>query len=333
MAKHKEATEITIVQEERSGFAEFVDRYKWFGIGLLALVAAVIVWRSRSKVEETSNARADWGQLHNAMTGGNRTPETLGAAAMAVADKKVAAWARMLKSVDESRTREFGAAQESLSLIGTEVPAILDKVEFPIGPDGASSTIVAHLDAAFAREQAFFKDNPLYENPPLPADAPKVEFETDQGNFTVGLYINLAPGHVKNFLKLVENGDYVGTKFHRVNRGQFIQGGDPNTKEGEPETWGLGGPEYTIPSEDSGLKHTAGALAGARKSGATESSGSQFYITVAPMHGMFDGRYDVFGTIIDGLDKLEELTNAETLEDNPERPTAPVTILSTRVIE
>src|SRR5690606_29085106 len=42
----------------------------------------------------------------------------------------------------------------------------------------------------------------LFENPPLPADAPKVRLNTSKGSILVGLYADKAPLHVENFLKL-----------------------------------------------------------------------------------------------------------------------------------
>ena len=69
MAKHKAATEITIIQEERSAFAETVDRYKWHGLGLLVVLSALIVWRQRAGVAAVKVERADWAEFYNAQNG------------------------------------------------------------------------------------------------------------------------------------------------------------------------------------------------------------------------------------------------------------------------
>jgi peptidyl-prolyl cis-trans isomerase B (cyclophilin B) len=85
-------------------------------------------------------------------------------------------------------------------------------------------------------------------------------------------------------LKLVKEGYYDGTLFHRVIKDFMIQGGDPDSK-GAPAGMplGVGGPDYTLEAEiKDGLFHKRGALAAARQGDQVNperrSSGSQFYI-------------------------------------------------------
>jgi peptidyl-prolyl cis-trans isomerase A (cyclophilin A) len=52
-----------------------------------------------------------------------------------------------------------------------------------------------------------------------------VAFETTLGSFTVELNSEQAPVTVKNFLRYVEDGSYVGSIFHRVIPGFMLQGG------------------------------------------------------------------------------------------------------------
>ncbi len=91
------------------------------------------------------------------------------------------------------------------------------------------------------------------------------------------------PRHRDNFKRLVATAFYDSTTFHRVIAGFMIQGGDPNSKDNDPNNDGQGGPGYTIPAEfQPTLFHRRGALATARTSDQVnpqrESSGSQFYI-------------------------------------------------------
>lgn len=111
----------------------------------------------------------------------------------------------------------------------------------------------------------------------------KVKIETTLGDIIVRLY-DETPIHRDNFVKLVKEGYYDGTLFHRVIKDFMIQGGDPDSK-GAPagKMLGVGGPDYTLEAEiKDGLLHKRGALAAARQGDEVNperrSSGSQFYI-------------------------------------------------------
>ena len=111
----------------------------------------------------------------------------------------------------------------------------------------------------------------------------RIIISTDKGDIVLRLY-DETPKHRDNFLKLVKEGYYNGTLFHRVIKGFMIQGGDPDSK-GAPKGkhLGAGGPDYTIEAEiRPNLYHKRGALCAARLGDDVnpnkESSGSQFYI-------------------------------------------------------
>lgn len=333
MAKHKAATEVTIVQEERSAFAEFVDSYKWHAFGLLAIIAGAIIYLQRSGQAEVNAVRADWEELFNArLNGGDDLAASFASASRAVSDQGIASWVKVYQAAVEATERDFGDATETLSLAREHASPLLTKLTFPIGPEGAEMSLMDHMSNRIVAEADFHKMAKIYSNPELPADHPKIQFNTSAGKIVLGLYTDLAPRHAKNMVKLASEGFYDGILFHRINDGEFMQGGDPNTKEGEPDTWGLGGPGYKIPEEKNGLKHVEGAVAAAKSSGATESSGSQFYICSSPLHSKYDGKYVVFGVVLEGLDIVKTITEAETEEGNAERPVNPVKIESTVVL-
>ena len=111
----------------------------------------------------------------------------------------------------------------------------------------------------------------------------KVKIQTMLGDIIVRLY-DETPIHRDNFVKLVKEGYYDGTLFHRIIKDFMIQGGDPDSK-GAPsgKMLGVGGPDYTLEAEiKDGLFHKRGALAAARQGDEVNperrSSGSQFYI-------------------------------------------------------
>jgi cyclophilin family peptidyl-prolyl cis-trans isomerase len=111
----------------------------------------------------------------------------------------------------------------------------------------------------------------------------KVEIQTQYGNMIVELY-NETPKHRDNFIKLVSQKYYDDLIFHRVIKNFMIQGGDPNSRNAQPnEQLGNGGPEYTIDAEFlPQFIHKKGALSAARQGDNVnplkKSSGSQFYV-------------------------------------------------------
>ena len=110
-----------------------------------------------------------------------------------------------------------------------------------------------------------------------------VKLETTMGNITVALY-NETPKHRDNFIKLVKEGVYDSTLFHRVIKQFMIQAGDPDSKNASDNAMlGSGDVGYTIPAEfNPKFFHKKGVLAAARQGDDVNpekaSSGCQFYI-------------------------------------------------------
>lgn len=141
------------------------------------------------------------------------------------------------------------------------------------------------------------------------AQNPIVTIEMEDGSvMKAELYPQIAPNTVNNFISLIQKGYYDGVIFHRVIPGFMIQGGDP-------QGTGTGGPGYCIPGEFShngfanDLKHSRGVLSMARTM-VPDSAGSQFFI----MHETsphLDGDYAAFGQVIEGLDVIDAIANAD----------------------
>ena len=110
-----------------------------------------------------------------------------------------------------------------------------------------------------------------------------VKLETTMGNITVALY-NETKKHRDNFIKLVKEGVYDSTLFHRVIKQFMIQAGDPDSKNASDTAMlGSGDVGYTIPAEfNPKFFHKKGVLAAARQGDDVNpekaSSGCQFYI-------------------------------------------------------
>ncbi len=191
-----------------------------------------------------------------------------------------------------------------------------------------------------------------------------VRLETSMGTIRVAL-LDETPRHRDNFLKLVSEGFYDGTLFHRVIKDFMIQGGDPDSKTAVPgQKLGEGDVGYTLAPEFRlpYYYHLRGAVAAARESDDVNpqmrSSGCQFYIvygkTIGPagikkarqtldemgieltpeminayeQYGgspHLDGQYTVFGQVIEGMDVVKEIQKVSTDENN--RPEEDVVII------
>jgi cyclophilin family peptidyl-prolyl cis-trans isomerase len=184
----------------------------------------------------------------------------------------------------------------------------------------------------------------------------KVQITTEYGKMIAVLY-NETPKHRDNFVKLVKEGWYENSPFHRVIKDFMIQGGQ--NADGRQD------PGYTIPAEFLPAKyHKKGALAAARMPDQANpekaSSGSQFYIvegttftaqsleTMGARTGVkytpdqiktygtiggtphLDGGYTVFGEVIEGLDVIDKIAGVQT--GQMDKPMKPVT-MSIKIIE
>ena len=182
-----------------------------------------------------------------------------------------------------------------------------------------------------------------------------VVINTNMGTIKAKLY-NDTPLHRDNFLKLVNEGWYNGSPFHRVINQFMIQGGQ--NKDGRLD------PGYTVPAEfKDNHFHKKGALAAARQPDQVNpkkaSSGSQFYIVQGKVYDdrtldMFEGRmgkvfsarqrqayrtvggtphldgeYTVFGEVIEGIEVVDKIAAVKT--GRMDVPVTPVTILSVTI--
>jgi peptidyl-prolyl cis-trans isomerase B (cyclophilin B) len=182
-----------------------------------------------------------------------------------------------------------------------------------------------------------------------------VVIKTSMGTIKAKLY-NDTPQHRDNFIKLVNEGWYNGSPFHRVISQFMIQGGQ--NADGRLD------PGYTVPAEfKDNHFHKKGALAAARQGDQVNpkkaSSGSQFYIVQGKVYDdkwldMFenrsgkvlsakqrqayktvggtphlDGDYTVFGEVTEGLDIVDKIAAVKTGRNDV--PVEPVTIISVTI--
>jgi peptidyl-prolyl cis-trans isomerase B (cyclophilin B) len=156
--------------------------------------------------------------------------------------------------------------------------------------------------------------------------------KTAYGELTVAFWPDVAPKTVENFKKLVSDGFYDGTAFHRVIKGFMIQGGCPNTKEGAAGIAGTGGPGWKLKAEFNAKPHVRGVLSMARSTH-PDSAGSQFFIC----HGdarFLDRQYTAFGEVVKGLDVLDRIASVPCTASGGERslPVERVAVESIRLV-
>lgn len=194
----------------------------------------------------------------------------------------------------------------------------------------------------------------------MPAKGDKIAIiHTSLGDITVRFFAEQAPKAVENFLTHAENGYYNGLTFYRVINEFMIQSGSPeNTVTGGESIYGEPFENECSPM----LHHLHGALAMAN--GGTEKSNnsqwfivqnkvlsSTYYSSLTETHRSdksygytekvvnayrqdggapwCDGKYTVFGQVIEGLDVVDRIGRMKT--DKNDRPIEDIVISSIEV--
>jgi peptidyl-prolyl cis-trans isomerase A (cyclophilin A) len=163
-------------------------------------------------------------------------------------------------------------------------------------------------------------------------------FETTLGSWTIQLETEKTPETTANFVGLatgqkeftdpvtsekMKKPFYDGTVFHRVIKNFMIQGGDRLGK-------GTGGPGYRFKDEfDASLRHTGPGILSMANAG-PGTNGSQFFITTVACPWL-DGRHSVFGKVVQGLESVHKVENAET--GMMDRPRVEIQIKSLKIFK
>lgn len=139
---------------------------------------------------------------------------------------------------------------------------------------------------------------------------PRVRVETSVGDFVIELDPGRAPLTTEGFLTNVTTGFYAGTVFHRVVSGFIAQGG------GYTPDLQLKPTENSVINESgNGLSNLRGTVGMARTS-EPHSATTQFYVNLADNLDLNPRPtrwgYTVFGTIVEGMDVVDEIGHAPT---------------------
>ena len=207
----------------------------------------------------------------------------------------------------------FGRVAEGLDVVQkiSEVPASADGVP-------ADRVVI---------ESVTIRDTPPPEPDPLSTETVadlaryRAVLDTSAGPITIAFFPDLAPEHVRNFLRLAQSGVYDGTAFHRVVRGFVVQGGAMNTRG--PLTEKQEKRVHTLQPEFNGTKHVKGIISMARGDDPASAMTSFFIVTGdAPS---LDTKYTAFGRVVDGMAAVDAMDQAAV---NGEAPVARIELKS-----
>ena len=130
------------------------------------------------------------------------------------------------------------------------------------------------------------------------------------GDMIAELYPEKAPKTVENFLKLVGEGFYSGTIFHRVIRGFMIQGGGYTEMFEDKDADAIVGEFRANGFPQNDIKHERGVLSMARTSDPNSASSQLFIMHQQSPH--LDGLYAAFGKVIEGLEVIDKIASVKT---------------------
>ena len=173
------------------------------------------------------------------------------------------------------------------------------------------------------------RDTPPPEPEPFATETPadlakhRAVLDTSAGPITVEFFADKAPEHVRNFLRLAAGGVFDGTSFHRVVRGFVIQTGFITTRG--PLSEKQSKLVRPVPPEFNDTKHVKGILSMARGDDPASATTSFFIVTGdAPS---LDGKYTVFGRVVEGMAAVD------AIEQAPVNGEAPVNRIDLRAVK
>jgi cyclophilin family peptidyl-prolyl cis-trans isomerase len=154
----------------------------------------------------------------------------------------------------------------------------------------------------------------------------KAVLETTLGTITIAFTPEKAPEHVRNFLQLAQTGVFDGTAFHRVVKG-FVEQAGAITSRNAPLSEKQQKRVHALQPEFNDLNHVKGIVSMARGDDPASATTS-FFIVTGPAPSL-DGKYTVFGRVVDGMDAVDRIDTAPV---NGESPVTRIDLIKVRII-
>lgn len=151
---------------------------------------------------------------------------------------------------------------------------------------------------------------------PQEAAAPLARIETSHGAIVIRLRPDLAPRHVRHFVKVARAGGFDGTVFHRIVPRGIIQGGDPLSKDPKKKAlYGTGGLGL-LKAEFSAAPMARGAVAAVLRPSSRDSAGNQFFICLSDQPSLV-GKFTIFGEVESGMETADAIGATPVVGDRP----------------
>ena len=148
----------------------------------------------------------------------------------------------------------------------------------------------------------------------VPVAEPSARIETGQGAFVIRLRSDLAPRHVRHFIKVARAGGFDGTVFHRIVPRGIVQGGDPLSKDPRKKAlYGTGGLGL-LKAEFSAQPMARGAVAAVLRPSSPDSAGNQFFICLSDQPAL-TGKFTIFGEVASGMEAVDAIGASPVVAD------------------
>jgi peptidyl-prolyl cis-trans isomerase B (cyclophilin B) len=211
----------------------------------------------------------------------------------------------------------FGRVEEGMDVV--------QKIsEVPASPEGVPSERIV-INSVTIRDTPPPELEPFSTETAAELAHTRALLDTSAGPVTIEFFPDLAPEHVRNFLRLAQSGVYDGTAFHRVVRGFVVQGGALNTRAALTDKQ----QKYvrTLQPEFNATKHVKGIISMAR--GDDPASAMTSFFIVTGDASSLDNKYTAFGRVVDGMAAVEAMDQAPV---NGETPVARLELKSVRIL-